>query len=90
MEYRAVAVTVAETLFMRHLLADLGLFLKQPTRIMCDNISATYMAVNPVLRDRSKHIAVDYLFVREQVANVNLAVKFVPTKFQLGFNWQIF
>lgn len=51
---------------------------------MCDNISATYMAVNPVLHDRSKHIAIGYHFVREQVANGNLEVKYIPTKFQLA------
>lgn len=50
---------------------------------MCDNVSTTYLSTNPVLHDRSKHIAVDYHFVREQVVNGNLQVKYVPTKLQL-------
>lgn len=74
-EYRAVAVTVVETMFI--LLVDLGLYLKPPVRLLCDNVSVTYLVANPMLRDRSKHIAVDYHFVREQVAHGGLVVRYV-------------
>lgn len=83
-EFRIVAYTVAEMLFLHHLLADLGLFLRSPVRVMCDNISATYLTSNAVLHDRNKHIDVDYHFVREQVAAGSLIVKHVPTKLQLA------
>lgn len=58
--------------------------LKEPVRVMCDNVSATYFTVNPVLHDRSKHITVDYHFVRECVAHGDLIVRYVPTKLQLA------
>jgi hypothetical protein len=42
------------------------------------------MAVNPVTRPRSKHIAIDYHFVRELIANGSLKVAFVPSHLQLA------
>ncbi|KAL9236231.1 hypothetical protein vseg_010929 [Gypsophila vaccaria] len=41
------------------------------------------MTANPVLHDRTKHITVDYHFVRERVAHGDLIVQYVPTRFQL-------
>lgn len=73
-EYRAVAYTVAETIWIRKLLADLGIVLSTPTRVMCDNISATYLTTNPSHHDCSKHIAVDYHFVCERVADGDVVV----------------
>jgi len=83
-EYRAVAYTVAETIWIRKLLADIGILLSTPTRVMCDNISATYLTANPNHHDRSKHIAVDYHFVRERVADGGVVVHNVPIQFQLA------
>ena len=71
-EYCVVAYTVAEIIWIRKLLDDLGIRLPCPTKVYCDNISASYMTVNPVQHDRGKHIAIDYLFVHEHVAHVIL------------------
>ncbi|CAH9141869.1 unnamed protein product [Cuscuta epithymum] len=83
-EYRAVAYTVQDTLFIRSLLTDMGFFLPKPVQLYCDNVSASYLAVNPIQHDRSKHIKIDYYFVREQVAHGDLIVKYIPTQFQLA------
>ena len=52
--------------------------------MLCDNKSAIFMAVIPVTRPRSKHIAIDYHFVRELIANGSLKVAFVPSHLQLA------
>lgn len=78
-EYRAVAYTVTETLWIRYLLAELGILITSPVKVLCDNISATYIAISPVLHDRSKHIKVDYHFVHERVSHGDLVVQYVPT-----------
>ena len=48
-EYRVVAYTVTETLWLRYLLLELGLVVSEPIKVLCNNISATYIAANPVL-----------------------------------------
>ena len=51
---------------------------------MCENVSATYLTINPVQHGRSKHINIDYHFVRERVAHGDLLVRYVPTQLQLA------
>ncbi|KAF5460254.1 hypothetical protein F2P56_020137 [Juglans regia] len=83
-EYRSLAVTTAEVAWIVQLLRDLCLQLPFPPKILCDNKSAIFMAINPVTRPRSKHIAIDYHFVRELIANGSLKVAFVPSHLQLA------
>ncbi|CAH9121509.1 unnamed protein product [Cuscuta epithymum] len=83
-EYRAVAYTVQDTLFIRSLLLDMGIRISSPVQLFCDNVSASYLAVNPIQHDRSKHIKIDYHFVRERVAHGDLVVKYTPTQYQLA------
>ncbi|XP_020081520.1 uncharacterized protein LOC109705186 [Ananas comosus] len=59
-EYRAVAYTLAETVWIRRLLRDLRVFLWRSISIYCDNLSTTYLAANPVLHARTKHIELDH------------------------------
>jgi hypothetical protein len=47
-------------------------------------IKVQSLAVNPVTRPRSKHIAIDYRFVRELIANGSLKIDFVPSHMQLA------
>ncbi|XP_019228021.1 PREDICTED: uncharacterized protein LOC109209247 [Nicotiana attenuata] len=83
-EYRAIAYTVAKTCWIRHILCELGIFLHEPIRVLCDNISSTYMTRNPAFHDRSKHIDVDFHFVHDKVAQGDLIVQYVPTHLQLA------
>ncbi|CAH9129243.1 unnamed protein product [Cuscuta epithymum] len=62
----------------------MGILISAPVQLHCDNVSASYLAVNPIQHDRSKHIKIDYHFVRERVAHGDLTVKYVPTQFQLA------
>ena len=54
------------------LLKDLGVFLRTLPILWCDNISALALASNPVFHARTKHIEVDYHFVREKVLRRDL------------------
>ena len=82
-EYRSLAITVVELTWLSHLLWELCL-LVVPTTIVCDSRSAIFMFYNPVSHNRSKHIALDYHFVREKVAAGHLHVQFVPFAFQIS------
>ena len=50
----------------------------------CDNIGRTYLSANPVFHSRSKHIEVNFHFVRERVARKALDIRFVSSHDQLA------
>lgn len=50
----------------------------------CDNLSATYLSINPVFHARTKHMDVDYHFVHESVAQKLLNIRFVHTGDQVA------
>ena len=83
-KYRAIANVVAETCWLRHLLGELRITLPKATVVFCDNVSATYLAANPVLHKRTKHIELDVHFVREKVQLGQLRVLHVPTTQQFA------
>lgn len=64
-EFRALAQTAAELSWLVMLLRDLGVSSVSPPVLWCDNLSALALATNPVFHARSKHIEVDYHFIRE-------------------------
>ena len=66
------------------MLWDIGLTLAKPPTLHCDNLSSLYLTVNPVFHGHSKHIAVDYHYVREKVALGALVTQFVSSSNQLA------
>jgi len=83
-EYHVVAYTMTETTSLWYPLTELGIILTGPVKELRDNISATFIAVNPVLHNHSKHIKVDYHFSREWMVHGDLVVHYVPTRQQLA------
>lgn len=47
------------------------------------NISTTFVATNPVLHVHTKHMEIDYHFIRERVAKSTLVMQFTPFEHQL-------
>ncbi len=83
-EYRAMASTAAELTWLSFLLRDLGISISRPPILHCDNLSALHMTINPVFHGRTKHIELDYHYVRERVALGALETRFVPSNHQLA------
>jgi hypothetical protein len=67
-EYRGVANAVAESCWLRQLLHELGHGPWQSTVVFCDNVSAVYMASNPVHLQQTKHIEIYLHFVHDKVS----------------------
>jgi hypothetical protein len=71
-------------LWILSLLQELKLSVSKSPTLWCDNLRATFLASNPVFHARTKHIELDYHFVREKVANRHLIVKFIRSADQIG------
>ena len=83
-EYMALSSASQEAFWMRKLNSDLGNEQSQPTVILEDNQSAIAMAKNPQYHGRSKHINIKFHFVRVQVSNDKICLKYCPTEDMLA------
>jgi len=82
-EYMAEASAAKEAIWLRKLLSSLG----KPTgtiKILADNQAAIKLASNPATSARSKHIDVQYHFVRERVASQEIVFEYVPTAYMVA------
>lgn len=78
-EYRAWAAATAELSWLRQILKDLCVFVSHAPFLFCDNQSALQLARNPVFHGRTKHVEVDFHFVREKVASKDIQLRFVSS-----------
>ncbi len=66
-EYQALYAGMQEIVWLRGVMAELGLPFVEPTPFFLDSQSAEDLATNPVYHKRSKHIEIKYHWVREHV-----------------------
>jgi hypothetical protein len=78
-EYRSLAIVTAELYWLQMLFCELSVPLRVAPVIWCDNVSALALASNPVYHARTKHIEVDYYFVREKILNKDTSIAFIST-----------
>ncbi|XP_019199645.1 PREDICTED: uncharacterized protein LOC109193260 [Ipomoea nil] len=83
-EYRSMASTTVELTWLTFLLRDIGIHLLHAPQLLCDNLSVLHMSINPLFHARTKHIDIDYHFVREKVAMGHLVTRFVPSSHQIA------
>lgn len=83
-EYKALADAAAELRWLASLLTELHMPITFAPFLWCDNIGATYLASNPVFHARTKHIEIDYHFVRELVSTKQLTIQFISSKDNLA------
>ena len=83
-EYKALANTIAELKWLHSLFCELGVSISSPPTIWCDNIGTTYLSSNPVFHARTKHVEIDFHFVRDMIANKSISVRFLCSKDQLA------
>uniref|UniRef100_A0A803PK78 Reverse transcriptase Ty1/copia-type domain-containing protein n=1 Tax=Cannabis sativa TaxID=3483 RepID=A0A803PK78_CANSA len=65
-----------EVTWVQYLLNDLQIPQKAPAFIYCDNQSAIHIANNPTFHKRTKHIELDYHFIREMIKAS--AIRLIP------------
>jgi histone deacetylase 1/2 len=83
-EYKALANGAAEAMWVESLLKELGVSQQRFPILWCDNLGATYLTANPVFHARTKHIEIDFHFVRERVADGALQIRFISSGDQVA------
>lgn len=82
-EYIALENATSEVMWLQTLLDELSISCPRNATLWCDNIGAKYMSSNPIFNSRTKHVEVDYHFVRERVLQKRLNVQYISTKDQI-------
>ena len=82
-KYRYLVVTTSELLWIRLLLKEIDLSSGSLPLLWCDNLSATYLTANPVLHSRTKHMKIDFHFIRDLVQKKELWVQYISSHDQL-------
>lgn len=83
-EYRAMAQSTCELLWIQQLLNEIGLGSSLPMKLWCDNQAALHIASNPVFHERTKHIEIDCHLIREKIQQNLISTSHVKTTVLLG------
>jgi hypothetical protein len=83
-EYKALANTAAEIKWMQSLFLELGLPLQAPPCYGVTILEPLTLSSNPVFHARTKHVEIDFHFVRDMVASKQLIVRFISSTDQLA------
>jgi histone deacetylase 1/2 len=83
-EYKSLANATAELMWVQKLLTELKVRHPPAARLWCDNLGAKYLSANPIFHARTKHIEIDFHFVRERVAQRLLDIRFINSDDQLA------
>ena len=82
-EYIAGAHVTKEVIWLRHLLAEIGLPDDNLTTLLMDNQSTIAIAKNPQFHDRTKHIEVCHHFLHHKVEEEEMELEYIPTNEQV-------
>lgn len=83
-EYRSLASTTCEVIWLSNLLHSVGLKNLLHVDIFCDNNAAIQIAANPVFHERTKHFELDVHLVREKVASGVIKTVKIHTNLQVA------
>lgn len=81
-EYRSLATTVSELVWLLGMLKEVGVEIQLPVQIYSDSKAAIQIAANPVFYERTKHIEIDCHFIREKLQKELIKVDYISTKEQ--------
>ncbi|KAJ7532294.1 hypothetical protein O6H91_14G081200 [Diphasiastrum complanatum] len=78
-EYIAACQASKEAIWIRLLLYDLHHTQFNATTILCDNMSCISLSLNPRFHGKSKHIKIQYHFIREKVFSGQVIFQYCST-----------
>lgn len=78
-EYRAITEAGQELLWLRNMMSRLGFEDHEPTVLQSDNLGAIHLTSKSVFHGRTKHIEIQYHWIREVVKAGELQLQHFPT-----------
>jgi len=78
-EYMALTQATKEAMWIKFFLTELGVFNSDGIPINVDNQSCVALAKSPEFHARTKHIDIQYHFIREKVEDKSVKLEFCPT-----------
>jgi len=79
-----MAFATCEFIWLKQLLQELKNGEVTQMKLICDNQAALHIASNHVFHERTKHIEIDYNFIRENILFGCIATSFVNSANQLA------
>jgi len=79
-EYMALLHALKELIWLHRFLNEIGYDISNQNTIYCDNQSAIALAHNPEHHARTKHIDIQYHFVRNCVEDGTMRLEYCPTE----------
>nr|GEU64849.1 putative ribonuclease H-like domain-containing protein [Tanacetum cinerariifolium] len=83
-KFRGIAKGLAEALWIRKLVSEIGFPPKESIGIMSDNKASIQISENPVQRDRTKHVEVDRHFIKEKLEAGIIKLPFFKSEDELA------
>jgi hypothetical protein len=82
-EYRVMAKSVCEIMWIYQLLTKVGLKALVPTKLWYDNQADFHIAFNLVVHEQTKQIEIDCHFIREKIQQGLISTGYMKTEEQL-------
>ena len=79
-EYVAISEISTEIMSIKMILEFMGLRIKYPIIVHCDNVGAIYLGYNAKTSQRTKHVDIRYKYVNEYVEDAIIKIVFVRTE----------
>lgn len=78
-EYRAITKAGQELVWLRNMMMKFGLDDTNPTTLESDNMGAIHLTTKSIFHGRTKHVEIQYHWIREAVLEGKLVLKHCPT-----------
>ena len=82
-EYVVATECFTQVEWMKQTLQDMKVVFEEPTMIYYDNTGVISLSKNLVQHSKAKHILIKYHYLRDQTANKNIKLEYVPTQEQI-------
>ena len=79
-EYVAISEVCTEIMFVKMILSFMGVEVRRPITVNCDNVGAIFLGHNAKASARTKHIDIRYHFIREHVIDGIVEIVFVRSE----------